>query len=67
LALLLVALAVALLAQPVARLAALYGSQFRLRGLGFGVSVTILSVSVTLGWLGSWLAATRHIKLIEPT
>jgi cell division transport system permease protein len=42
LALVLVALAVALLAQPVARLADLYGSQFRLRGLGFGVSVTIL-------------------------
>ena len=34
LALILVALAVALLAQPVARLAALYGSQFRLRGFG---------------------------------
>ena len=67
LALILVALAVALLAQPVARLAALYGSQFRLRGLGFGVSVTILMVSVALGWLGSWLAATRHIKQIEPT
>jgi cell division transport system permease protein len=67
LALLLVALAVALLAQPVARLAALYGSQFRLRGLGFGVSVTILMVSVALGWVGSWLAATRHIRQIEPT
>jgi len=67
LALILVALAVALLAQPVARLAALYGSQFRLRGLGFGVSATILVVSVALGWMGSWLAATRHIKLIEPT
>jgi cell division transport system permease protein len=66
-ALLLVAGAVALLAQPVARLATLYGSQFRLRGLGFGVSVTILLVSVALGWVGSWLAATRHIKQIEPT
>jgi len=67
LALVLVTLAVALLAQPVARLATLYGSQFRLRGLGFGVSATILWVSVALGWLGSWLAATRHIKQIEPT
>ena len=67
LALILVSLAVVLLAQPVARLAALYGSQFRLRGLGFGLSVTILVVSVALGWVGSWLAATRHIKQIEPT
>jgi cell division transport system permease protein len=67
LALILVAAAVALLAQPVARLAGLYGSQFRLTGLGFGRSVTILGASVALGWVGSWLAATRHIKQIEPT
>jgi cell division transport system permease protein len=67
LALILVAFAVALLAQPVTRLAALYGSQFRLRGLGFGESVTILAGAIALGWVGSWLAATRHIKRIEPT
>jgi cell division transport system permease protein len=67
LALILVALAVALLAQPVTHLAGLYGSQFRLKGLGFGGSVSILLVSVALGWMGSWFAATHHIKQIEPT
>lgn len=67
LALVWVALAVALLAPPVARLAGLYGSQFRLRGLGFGESITIVLGAIALGWVGSWLAATRHIKQIEPT
>jgi cell division transport system permease protein len=66
-ALLLVAMAVGLLAGPVKRLALLYGSQFHLRGLGFGPGVVVLGMAVALGWLGSWLAASRHIKGIEPT
>jgi len=66
LAVLLVAVAVASLAKPVERLAGLYGSQVRLNGLGFGLGVAVMGVSVGLGWLGSWLAATRHIRGIEP-
>ncbi len=65
-AVLVVAIAVALLARPLGHLAALYGSQFQLRGLSFGSIVRILAVSVALGWLGSWIAATRHIRAIEP-
>jgi cell division transport system permease protein len=67
LAVLLVTAVVALLAKPVGRLAGLYGSQFRLNGLGVGWSVAVLGVSVSLAWLGSWLAATWHIRGIEPT
>jgi cell division transport system permease protein len=67
LALLLVGIAVGLLAGAVRRLAGLYGSEFHLRGVGFGPSVVVLGVAVALGWLGSWLAASRHIKAIEPT
>jgi cell division transport system permease protein len=66
LAVLLVAVAVASLARPVERLAGLYGSQVRLNGLGFGLGVAVMGVSVGLGWLGSWLAAARHIRGIEP-
>ena len=66
LAVLLVAVAVASLAKPVERLAGLYGSQVRLNGLGFALGVAVMGVSVGLGWLGSWLAATRHIRGIEP-
>jgi cell division transport system permease protein len=66
-ALLVVAAAIALLTQPVAHLAALYGSQFQLRGLGFKAGTAALGLTVALGWLGSWAAATRHIRDIEPT
>ena len=66
LAVLLVATAVASLAKPVERLAGLYGSPLRLNGLGFGWGAAVVGVSIGLGWLGSWLAATRHIRGIEP-
>ena len=67
LALILVAIASMVLARPVAQLAFLYGSDFRLEGLKLVLSVGVLSLAVALSWLGSWLAATRHIRAIEPT
>ena len=67
LALILVAVAAVILAKPVDTLAKLYGSQFRLRGLGFTTATGVLALAVGLAWLGSWLAATRHIRGIEPT
>jgi cell division transport system permease protein len=66
-ALILVAVAAAVLARPVESLAKLYGSQFRLQGLGFTTGVLVLGLAACLAWLGSWLAATRHIRGIEPT
>jgi cell division transport system permease protein len=65
-AVIVVAVAVAVLARPLEHLASLYGSQFRLSGLRFVEVVRILGVSVGLGWLGSWIAATRHIRAVEP-
>ena len=67
LALTLVAIASVVLARPVAQLAFLYGSDFRLEGLKLVLSIGVLTVAVALSWLGSWLAATRHIRAIEPT
>lgn len=67
LALALCAAAVGLLSRPVAHLAGLYGSQFRLRGLGLARGSEVLVLAGLLGWLGSWLAATRHIRAIAPT
>jgi cell division transport system permease protein len=55
------------LAHPVEGLAKLYGSQFRLEGLGFVAASEVLGGAVALSWFGSWLAATRHIRGIEPT
>ncbi|MDP8984077.1 MAG: permease-like cell division protein FtsX [Pseudomonadota bacterium] len=65
LALVLVVVAVGLLAGPVQHLAGLYGSQFRLRGLALGSAAGVLGLSIGMGWAGSWIAATRHIKEIE--
>jgi cell division transport system permease protein len=66
-ALILVAVAVAVLDRPVESLAKLYGSQLRLQGLGVIAGIELLGVAAGLAWLGSWLAATRHIRGIEPT
>jgi cell division transport system permease protein len=67
LALILVAIAAAVLNKPVEGLAKLYGSPFHLQGLPFTTGAGVLVLSVGLAWLGSWLAATRHIRGIEPT
>jgi cell division transport system permease protein len=67
LALTLVAVASMVLARPVAHLAFLYGSDFRLEGLKLVLGLGVLSLAVALSWLGSWLAATRHIRAIEPS
>jgi cell division transport system permease protein len=66
LALMLVAIAIALLRKPVEGLAHLYGSPFQLHGFSMREAGLVLAVAVTLSWLGSWLAATRHIRAIEP-
>jgi cell division transport system permease protein len=62
-----VAIAIGLLTQPVNTLAGLYGSDFRLHGMTLTAALGVLGVAVTLSWLGSWLAASRHIRAIEPT
>lgn len=61
-----VTVAVALLSGPVQRIAGLYGSGFSLSGLGFTGGLTLLLSGVVLGWLGSFVAATRHLRAIEP-
>ncbi len=66
-ALILISVARAVLDRPVESLAKLYGSQLHLQGLGVTAGVRLLAVAAGLAWLGSWLAATRHIRGIEPT
>jgi cell division protein FtsX len=66
-ALCVVAMAVGLLSGPAQHLAGLYGSRFRLTGLNWDLGAAVLGGSMALSWLGSWLAATRHIRGIEPT
>jgi cell division transport system permease protein len=51
---------------PVQRLSALYYSSFQLDGMDFTSIVTLLVLSMTLGWAGAWLAVRRHLGDIEP-
>ena len=60
------AIVLAALRDPVARIAGLYGSQFDLTGLGLEAGAILLGSGIALGWLGSYLAATRHLRQIEP-
>jgi len=66
-ALFLVMIARRLLTGPIEQLAGLYGSSFSPSGLGWAAGLETLAVAGLLGWLGSWIAATRHIRHIEPT
>jgi cell division transport system permease protein len=61
-----IAVAVLVLAVPVANLAHLYGSGYRLRGLAPEDAGVLLAGGVVLGWLGAWLSAARHLRGIEP-
>lgn len=66
LALVLVAYGLYALKGPVSRLAGLYDSPFTLLALSFRESLGIVGVGVLLGLSGSWLAAARHMRRIEP-
>ncbi|NYS60648.1 permease-like cell division protein FtsX [Vreelandella salicampi] len=54
------------LALPVAALAESYGAAFSLPSLDVTGSTILLSCSTLLGWLGAWLAVTRHLASIKP-
>ncbi len=54
------------LSGPVARLAGLYGSDFRLAGLKPEDALLLVGGGAALGWLGSGIAAARNMRRIEP-
>lgn len=54
------------LEQPVRRLAGLYNSAFSVLELDLSESLLITGTGVLLGLAGSWLAAARHMRRIEP-
>lgn len=63
---LIVALVVLVLADPVRRIAGLYGSGFTLHGLDPVSSLVLVAGGALLGWLGSFIVATRELRGIEP-
>jgi cell division transport system permease protein len=66
LALALIAAGLAALAPYVDRLSAAYGASFVLRGLGPDEWPVLISGGAVLGFFGAWLAATYHLRRIEP-
>jgi cell division transport system permease protein len=63
---LVVTVVIAVLGEPVQRIAGLYGSSFQLEGLGREGAGILLLGGVVLGLLGSFIAATRELRGIEP-
>jgi len=63
---LIVAVVVFVLSDPVQRIAGLYGSDFQLQGLGLPGWLALMVGGIGLGWLGSFIAATRELRGIEP-
>ena len=58
---------IGVLREPITRLAGLYGSAYQLGGLNPRDTLILLGGGIVLGWLGSYLAASRHLRAIEPT
>jgi cell division transport system permease protein len=54
------------LAPAAAQLAQSYGSRFELAGPSLRDLEYLLGMGTSLGWLGSWLAAARHLARVEP-
>ncbi|NJD32302.1 MAG: cell division protein FtsX [Gammaproteobacteria bacterium] len=63
---LIVAIVIMVLGDPVQRIAGLYGSSFALHGLGVEGSLALVLGAILLGWFGSFIAATRELRGIEP-
>jgi cell division transport system permease protein len=54
------------LQEPVQRLSGLYNSGFAILRLDIEESALIVLTSIVLGLAGSWVAAARHMRRIEP-
>lgn len=66
LAMLLLALARSLLAGPIRALATAYEADFGLSGPTPVEATALLGFAGAAGWLGSWIAVSRHLARIEP-
>ena len=67
LALLLILIVGLWISNPVNNLVTLYESEYSLSGMGFHTILALLTATAFLGWLGAWIAVSRHLKGIEPS
>ncbi|MBS0569098.1 MAG: ABC transporter permease [Proteobacteria bacterium] len=61
LSLMLIGIVQVFLATPLTQLAAAYDHAFAVHGLGLAQMLAVLAGAAALGWLGAFLAASRHI------
>ena len=61
LALIIVAVVEIALTAPLKQLVASYDHRFAVHGLGIEAAAATLAIGAVLGWLGAWLAASRHL------
>lgn len=67
LALLLILIVGLWISSPVNNLATLYESEYSLSGMSLYSAISLLAASAFLGWLGAWIAVSRHLKRVQPT
>ncbi|MGH8125968.1 MAG: permease-like cell division protein FtsX, partial [Rhodanobacteraceae bacterium] len=60
-AVLLVLLLETMLAAPVRDLVASYTGRLRFGALSWSTLVITLAIALALGWLGAWIASSRHL------
>ena len=65
-ALLILTLGLVLVQSPVSRLAALYGTEFRLAWLDARAMLALMAGGPMLGLIGAWLAVGRHLASCAP-
>lgn len=66
LAALIIVLGLGVVASPARALMELYGSNYRLAGLGLADTAWLLGVGGFLGWAGAGIAVARHLREVEP-
>ncbi len=66
LALLLIGAVELALSTPLAQLASSYDHRFAVHGLGVAQACELVVASALLGWIGAWLATSRHLALAQP-
>ena len=67
LAALIIALGLGFIAAPARALTELYGSDYRVAGLGVTDTAWLLIAGGFLGWAGAGIAVARHLRDIEPS
>lgn len=55
------------LSAPLRQLLQSYGDRFALHGLAPLHALGLVAVSAALGWVGAWLATSRHLAVARPT